>query len=86
MAAYVNICSYYVVRVPLGILLGYLAKMKVKGIWIGMILGVATQTFVLANINSRTDWKEHVNKASARLNKWLLRTFEINEEKLNDKG
>ncbi|KAK8589912.1 hypothetical protein V6N13_088716 [Hibiscus sabdariffa] len=84
MVAYVNICSYYVVGVPLGILLGYLAKMEVKGIWIGMILGVATQTFVLAYITSRTDWEEQVNKASERLNKWLLRPSETNEEKLSD--
>lgn len=30
MVAYVNICSYYVVGVPLGILLGYVAKLDVK--------------------------------------------------------
>lgn len=30
MVAYVNICSYYVVGVPLGILLGYVAKMEAK--------------------------------------------------------
>ncbi|KAK8589911.1 hypothetical protein V6N12_024300 [Hibiscus sabdariffa] len=47
MISYVNICSYYVVGVPSEILLGYVAKMEVKGIWIGMIIGVATQTFVL---------------------------------------
>ncbi|KAK8690007.1 hypothetical protein V6N13_088712 [Hibiscus sabdariffa] len=84
MVAYVNICSYYVVGVPLGILLGYLAKMEVKGIWIGMILGVATQTLVLTYITSRTDWGEQVNKASERLNKWLLRPSETSEEKLGD--
>ncbi|MBA0653962.1 hypothetical protein Goklo_021058 [Gossypium klotzschianum] len=83
MVAYVNICSYYVVGVPLGILLGYVAKMEVKGIWIGMIIGVATQTFVLAYITSRTDWEEEVNKASERLNKWLLEPSETSYGKLS---
>ncbi|KAG8478852.1 hypothetical protein CXB51_028664 [Gossypium anomalum] len=85
MVANVNICSYYVVGVPLGILLGYVAKMEVKGIWIGMIIGVATQTFVLAYITSRTDWEEEVNKASERLNKWLLEPSETSYGKLSGK-
>ncbi|OMO49393.1 Multi antimicrobial extrusion protein [Corchorus olitorius] len=76
MVAYVNICSYYVVGVPIGILLGYVAKMDVKGIWIGMIIGVATQTIVLGYITSRTNWDEQVDKASERLNKWFLRSSE----------
>ncbi|WRX23848.1 Multi antimicrobial extrusion protein - like 10 [Theobroma cacao] len=84
MVAYVNICSYYVVGVPLGILLGYVAKMEVKGIWIGMIIGVATQTIVLGYITSRTDWDEQVNKASERLNKWFLRPSETSDEHLSE--
>ncbi|XP_022719939.1 protein DETOXIFICATION 24-like [Durio zibethinus] len=83
MVAYVNICSYYVVGVPLGILLGYVAKMEVKGIWIGMIIGVATQTIVLGYITSRTDWEEQVNKASERLSKWFLRPSETSDENLS---
>ncbi|XWS42755.1 hypothetical protein CRYUN_Cryun16bG0041500 [Craigia yunnanensis] len=84
MVAYVNICSYYVVGVPLGILLGYVGKMEVKGIWIGMIIGVATQTIALGYITSRTDWEEQVNKASERLNKWLLRPSETSDENLSE--
>ncbi|XVF56753.1 hypothetical protein PTKIN_Ptkin06aG0145300 [Pterospermum kingtungense] len=80
MVAYVNICSYYLVGVPLGILLGYVAKMEVKGIWIGMIIGVATQTLILGYITSRTDWEEQVKKASERLNKWFLRPSETVSE------
>ncbi|XP_039048884.1 protein DETOXIFICATION 24-like isoform X1 [Hibiscus syriacus] len=86
MVAYVNICSYYAVGVPLGILLAYVAKMEAKGLWIGMIIGVATQTVVLAYITSRTDWEDQVNKASERLNKWSLRPSETSEEKLIDES
>ncbi|XP_022746411.1 protein DETOXIFICATION 24-like [Durio zibethinus] len=82
MVAYVNICSYYVVGVPLGIILAYVAKMDVKGIWIGMIIGVATQTIVLGYITSTTDWEEQVNKASERLNKWSSRPSETTDENL----
>ncbi|XWS57932.1 hypothetical protein CRYUN_Cryun09bG0215300 [Craigia yunnanensis] len=76
MVAYVNICSYYVVGVPLGILLGYVANLDVKGVWIGMIIGVALQTIVLCSITWRTNWEEQVNKASDRLNQLFLRPSE----------
>ncbi|XVE62450.1 hypothetical protein DITRI_Ditri06bG0119000 [Diplodiscus trichospermus] len=84
MVAYVNICSYYVVGVPLGILLGYVAKMEVKGIWIGMIMGVATQTIALGYVTLRTDWEEQVCKASERLNRWFLRASETSDKNLSE--
>ncbi|XP_030515949.2 protein DETOXIFICATION 20-like [Rhodamnia argentea] len=61
MVAYVNIGSYYVIGVPLGVVLAYVAKLEVQGIWIGMIIGVATQTAVLCFITYRTNWDEQVN-------------------------
>lgn len=30
IVAYVNICSYYIVGVPLGVVLGYVAHLEVK--------------------------------------------------------
>ncbi|GKV53665.1 hypothetical protein SLEP1_g60182, partial [Rubroshorea leprosula] len=74
IVAYINIGSYYVIGVPLGAVLGYVAKLEVKGIWIGMIVGVAVQSAILGFITSRTDWEEQVNKASERMNKWLLKS------------
>uniref|UniRef100_A0A7N0RBY4 Protein DETOXIFICATION n=1 Tax=Kalanchoe fedtschenkoi TaxID=63787 RepID=A0A7N0RBY4_KALFE len=73
IVAYVNIGSYYVIGVPAGVLLGYLTPLKVKGIWIGMMGGVAIQSLVLGFITWRTDWDHQVTKASERLNKWLLK-------------
>eukprot|EP00262_Sarcandra_glabra_P011376 TRINITY_DN2728_c0_g3_i2.p1 TRINITY_DN2728_c0_g3~~TRINITY_DN2728_c0_g3_i2.p1 ORF type:complete len:507 (-),score=62.94 TRINITY_DN2728_c0_g3_i2:283-1737(-) len=72
IVAYVNIGCYYVIGIPLGILLGYLTSLEIKGIWIGMMCGIAAQTFVLLFITQRTDWDLQVEKASARLNKWFL--------------
>ncbi|XP_044471560.1 protein DETOXIFICATION 24-like [Mangifera indica] len=70
MVAYINICSYYLIGVPVGALLGYIADLKVEGIWIGMILGVVIQTLVLGYITWKTDWNEQVDKASKRLNRF----------------
>nr|CAD1828990.1 unnamed protein product [Ananas comosus var. bracteatus] len=76
--AYVNIACYYLVGIPLGIVLGYYIGYQVKGIWIGMILGTATQTFVLIYITWRTDWDKQVALAQARVNKWFLPAGESN--------
>eukprot|EP00252_Welwitschia_mirabilis_P021191 TRINITY_DN535_c0_g1_i2.p1 TRINITY_DN535_c0_g1~~TRINITY_DN535_c0_g1_i2.p1 ORF type:complete len:524 (-),score=23.67 TRINITY_DN535_c0_g1_i2:385-1902(-) len=64
VVAYVNIFCYYVIGVPFGILLGWVFKLQVLGIWAGMICGTAVQTVVLAVITCRCDWDTEVSKKS----------------------
>ncbi|XP_024031114.1 protein DETOXIFICATION 24 [Morus notabilis] len=71
--AIVNICCYYVIGIPLGVVLAYVAHLEVKGLWIGMLCGVLTQSLVLLYITWKTDWEGQVNKASERLNQWFLK-------------
>ncbi|KAM7277828.1 hypothetical protein ACFE04_004962 [Oxalis oulophora] len=74
IVAIINLGCYYIVGVPLGVVLAYVAHLQVEGIWIGMLLGVVLQTLVLGFIIWRTNWDEQVNKAYDRLNKWFLKT------------
>ncbi|XP_059667454.1 protein DETOXIFICATION 24-like [Cornus florida] len=83
MVAYVNLFCYYVIGVPIGVLLGYVADLKVKGIWIGLICGVVAQTLVLGFLILRVDWNEQVKKASDRLNRWLLKPEEESNHSSN---
>ncbi|GMY20023.1 protein DETOXIFICATION 24-like [Fagus crenata] len=76
IVAIVNICCYYVFGVPIGLLLGYVAGLEVKGLWIGMLCGVLMQTIVLSFIIWRTDWDDQVKKASERLKRWYLNSPE----------
>ncbi|KAG8647985.1 hypothetical protein MANES_09G134800v8, partial [Manihot esculenta] len=71
LVAYVNLFCYYVVGVPVGVILGFAVHLQVKGIWIGLIVGAAMQTLTLAYITFRTDWDEQVKKATERLNIFL---------------
>ncbi|CAM8992151.1 unnamed protein product [Rhodiola kirilowii] len=82
VVAYVNICSYYVIGVPLGAMLAYVAGLGIKGMWTGMICGVAVQTLVLGYITWRTDWDDQVKKASQRLQKWFVKA---NVEESNER-
>ncbi|KAJ6975077.1 hypothetical protein NC653_031042 [Populus alba x Populus x berolinensis] len=41
-------------------------RLQVKGIWIGMILGVVLQLLALCCMTIRTDWDGQVKKSLAR--------------------
>ncbi|XP_074270118.1 protein DETOXIFICATION 40-like isoform X2 [Silene latifolia] len=68
--AYVNVGCYYVVGIPLGVLLGFYFNLGVKGLWGGMIGGTIIQTLILLWVTYRTDWEKEVEKAVQRLNTW----------------
>ncbi|KAH7571618.1 hypothetical protein ACOSP7_014340 [Xanthoceras sorbifolium] len=72
IVAYVNIASYYLIGIPVGLLLGYAIKMGVKGVWIGMLFGTFVQTIVLIIITWRTDWDKQVAIARKRVSGWLV--------------
>ncbi|XP_057857406.1 protein DETOXIFICATION 41 [Cryptomeria japonica] len=65
--AYVNLFSYYIVGLPAGIMLGFVAKSGAKGIWWGMIIGVGLQTLILIIFTARTNWNKEVEGGVKRL-------------------
>ncbi|KAH9303391.1 hypothetical protein KI387_014974, partial [Taxus chinensis] len=65
--ACVNLVSYYIVGLPVGIILGFVAKLGAKGIWWGMISGVALQTLILIISISFTNWNKEVERVVKRL-------------------
>ncbi|XP_068641885.1 protein DETOXIFICATION 27-like isoform X1 [Aristolochia californica] len=69
LVAYVNIGSYYLIGVPLGIFLGWIFKLGVLGIWAGMIGGTAVQTAILAYLTISCDWEKEAMKAQMRVGK-----------------
>ncbi|XP_028088174.1 protein DETOXIFICATION 24-like isoform X2 [Camellia sinensis] len=83
IVAGINLCCFYVIGIPIGVLLAYVADLEVKGIWIGMTTGVVMQVIALAFMVWRTDWDEQVNKASERLGRWFLKPSEESDEVLN---
>lgn len=72
LIAYVNLGSYYLVGIPLGIVIGYPLKQGVEGVWLGINIGVGVQTLILIFLTVRTDWDQQVAIAHARINKWYL--------------
>ncbi|THG03400.1 hypothetical protein TEA_011037 [Camellia sinensis var. sinensis] len=83
IVAGINLCCFYVIGIPIGVLLAYVADLEVKGLWIGMTAGVVMQVIALSFMVWRTDWDEQVNKASERLGRWFLKPSEESDEGLN---
>ncbi|KAG5556142.1 hypothetical protein RHGRI_006684 [Rhododendron griersonianum] len=83
IVAYVNIACYYLVGVPVGVVLGYVFHMQVKGVWIGMLFGTFVQTIVLIIITCKTDWDNQVSIARKRVNRWFV---EAEEPSANHQG
>ncbi|KAH9708721.1 protein DETOXIFICATION 29 [Citrus sinensis] len=68
--AYVNIGCYYLFGIPLGLILGYLVGLEVKGIWCGMLCGTILQTCVIFGIIYKTNWNKEAAVAGDRIRKW----------------
>ncbi|KAM7505172.1 hypothetical protein LguiB_004076 [Lonicera macranthoides] len=72
IVAYVNIGCYYLVGIPIGVVLGYVIKLQVQGVWIGMLFGTFVQTIVLMVITYKTDWEKQVSIAQQRVKKFFV--------------
>ncbi|KAF5190458.1 Detoxification-like protein [Thalictrum thalictroides] len=70
LVAYVNVGSYYVFGVPLGLILGYKLDLGVMGIWFGMITGTVLQTAILLLITYKTNWNKEASDAKVRVKQW----------------
>ncbi|PIM99741.1 hypothetical protein CDL12_27760 [Handroanthus impetiginosus] len=69
--AYINLGCYYLIGVPLGVLMGWVFHQGVMGIWAGMIFGgAAVQTAILAIVTMRCDWEKEAAKAKMHVKKW----------------
>lgn len=84
IVAYVNLSCYYLIGIPIGVVLGYVIKLQVVGVWIGMQIGTLVQTIVLIILTCRTDWDKQVAVAQQRINKWFVR--EESEEANGDQS
>ncbi|XP_076930773.1 protein DETOXIFICATION 27-like isoform X2 [Bidens hawaiensis] len=65
--AIVNLGSYYVVGLPLGVVLERFFGFGIKGLWAGMLGGTVVQTLILAIITIRCDWNKQAKEAYSRV-------------------
>lgn len=69
IGAYVNLGAFYLVGLPVGIVLGFPLHLRGKGLWIGIVAGSFVQSSLLSLTTVFTNWKKQAIKARERLNK-----------------
>ncbi|OIT07170.1 PREDICTED: protein DETOXIFICATION 33-like [Nicotiana attenuata] len=65
--AIINVVCYYIIGLPLGACLGYIANIGVNGIWTGMLVGTLLQTIVLMHKMWKVNWRKEAIYAEERI-------------------
>lgn len=60
LGAYVNLGAYYIVGMPVAVVLGFVWHLGGKGLWLGLNAGSTVQCFLLAAITCFTNWEKQV--------------------------
>lgn len=55
-----NLGAYYLVGVPVALLMAFVADLKGAGLWCGLIVGATVQSIALSFITGFTNWEKQV--------------------------
>ncbi|GMI99519.1 hypothetical protein like AT5G52450 [Hibiscus trionum] len=67
IGAYVNLGAYYIVGIPLSVVLAFVFQLGTKGLWLGITAALFTQMLFLLIITVRTNWDQEAKKAMQRV-------------------
>ncbi|XP_057446971.1 protein DETOXIFICATION 16-like isoform X1 [Lotus japonicus] len=67
IGAFINLGSYYLVGIPLAMVLAFVLHIGGKGLWLGIICALIVQVFSLMIITLRIDWEKEAKKATDRV-------------------
>ncbi|KAL6175640.1 hypothetical protein ACLB2K_052279 [Fragaria x ananassa] len=67
IGAYVNLGSYYLVGIPLAVLMAFFLHIGGKGLWLGIICALIVQVLSLLTITIRTNWEKKAKQATERV-------------------
>jgi len=65
--AYANLGAYYLVGLPAAVVLAFMYDLKGRGLWLGMIMGMVTQTVTLVMLTCATNWQQQAEDAMVRV-------------------
>ncbi|WCJ25302.1 MATE efflux family protein [Euphorbia peplus] len=67
VGAYINLGAFYLVGLPVGVMVGFVGHLRGKGLWIGIVAGSLLQSSLLSVFAASIDWKLEVIKARERI-------------------
>ncbi|PRQ38510.1 putative multi antimicrobial extrusion protein [Rosa chinensis] len=63
LGAYVNLGAFYLVGLPVAMVLGFPVYLRGKGLWIGIVVGSVVQSTLLGCITCFTNWTKQVHNS-----------------------
>jgi MATE family multidrug resistance protein len=76
-----NLAAYYLVGLPSAVVLAFRYDFKGVGLWMGMILGISTQTATLMGLTITTNWQKQAEYALGRVYSSASATLPIESNK-----
>ncbi|XP_017975526.1 PREDICTED: protein DETOXIFICATION 8 isoform X3 [Theobroma cacao] len=67
IGAYVNLGAYYLLGVPVAVVLCFALNLRGKGLWIGILAGSTVQASLLALVTGLTNWQKQASNARERM-------------------
>ncbi|KAK4416454.1 protein DETOXIFICATION 14 [Sesamum alatum] len=67
IGAYVNLGAYYLVGIPVALLLGFALRLKGEGLWSGLVAGATVQSVALSLITGLSNWEKQAREARERI-------------------
>ncbi|XP_026440208.1 protein DETOXIFICATION 29-like isoform X3 [Papaver somniferum] len=67
IVAYVNITTYYLIGLPIGVFMAFKLNWGLEGLWVGTQIGMCLQTIVLIIMCWRADWDKEVQLSKDRV-------------------
>ncbi|KAJ6429833.1 hypothetical protein OIU84_021270 [Salix udensis] len=67
IGAYINLGAFQLCGIPVAAFLGFWLNLKGMGLWIGIQIGVFTQTVLLSIVTSCTNWEKQARMARDRI-------------------
>ncbi|XP_024978471.1 protein DETOXIFICATION 2-like [Cynara cardunculus var. scolymus] len=67
IGAYINLGSYYIVGIPMALVLGFVVHLNGQGLWSGLTIGSVVQCVLLTLVTCVTNWEKQATKARERL-------------------
>ncbi|KAG4204139.1 hypothetical protein ERO13_A04G029204v2 [Gossypium hirsutum] len=58
IGAYVNLGAFYLIGLPVGIILGFVGHLNGRGLWLGIVVGSIVQTILLSLFAIFTNWEK----------------------------
>uniref|UniRef100_A0A803MBJ5 Protein DETOXIFICATION n=1 Tax=Chenopodium quinoa TaxID=63459 RepID=A0A803MBJ5_CHEQI len=66
IGAYVNLGAFYIVGIPVAVVLAFVRHLNAKGLWIGILVGSILQSILLIIVAALTNWQKQAIKARDR--------------------